>query len=176
MTKFRTVLVGFALLCGIAISGAGFVAAQDAPAADHPAHIHEGTCGPELNPNPLAPLENVVARQPAEDAEEADAEPQGVLLAPPVLYSETEVELNLDDIFASPHAINIHESPENAQNYIACGNIGGIVVDDMLAVGLAAENDSGYSGVAILERADDKTTVKVYLVEPVQDPAATPTT
>jgi len=174
MTKLRTVLVGFALLCALAISGAGFVAAQEAPAPDHPAHIHEGTCGPELNPTPKEPLANVVPRQPAEGEEEG--EPLGVLTAPTVLYSETDVPLNLDDILAAPHAINVHESQENAQNYIACGNIGGIEVDDQLSIGLFPENDSGYTGVAILERNDDQTTVKVYLVEPAEAEAATPTT
>jgi hypothetical protein len=174
MTKYRSILVGFALLCGVAISGAGFVTAQEAPAADHPAHIHEGECGPGLNPSPKEPLENIVPRQPAEGEEEA--EPLGVLTAPTVLYSETEVELNLDDILANSHAINVHESQENAQNYIACGNIGGIEVDDQLSIGLFPESDSGYTGVAILERNDDQTTVKVYLVEPAEAEAATPAT
>jgi hypothetical protein len=155
----------------VAISGASFVAAQEPPAADHPAHIHEGTCA-ELNPSPKEPLENVVPRQPAEGEEEA--EPLGILTAPTVKYSETDVELNLDDILAAPHAINIHESQENAQNYIACGDIGGIEVDDQLAIGLQQQNDSGHNGVAVLERNDDQTTVRVYLVEPADEPAATP--
>lgn len=171
MTKFRTVLVGFALLCGIAISSASFVAAQDAPAADHPAHIHEGSCA-ELNPSPKEPLENVVQRQPEEGAEET--EPLGNLTAATVLYSETEVELSIDDMLASSHAINIHESQENAQNYISCGDIGGIVIADQLAVGLREQNDSGYDGVAVLESSDDMTTVRIYLVQPSQEPVATP--
>ena len=173
MNHFRSVLVGVALLSGVAISGASLVAAQDAPAVEHPAHIHEGSCA-ELNPNPLAPLTSVVPREPAEDAEAEEQEPQGALTAAPVLFSETSVELSLDDILAAPHAINIHESPENAQNYIACGDIGGIVVEDSLYIGLNEQNDSGYHGVAVLERDDDQTTVQVYLVAPVEAPAATP--
>ncbi|MBA2278130.1 MAG: hypothetical protein H0W06_10240 [Chloroflexia bacterium] len=174
MGQFRSVLIGVAVLSGVAISGASLVAAQDEAAADHPAHIHEGSCA-DLNPNPLEPLTNIIPREPAEDAEEADQEPQGALTAVPVLYSETSVELNLDDILAAPHAINILESPENAQNYIACGDIGGLIIDDGLYIGLGELNDSGYNGVALLERDDDKTTVSVYLVEPVEAPAATPT-
>ncbi len=169
MTTLRSVLVGFVLLCVVAISGASLVAAQEAPEAAHPAHIHEGICA-ELNPSPKAPLENVIPRQP----EEEEAEPLGVLTAPTVLYSQTDVDLNLDDILASPHAINIHESQENAQNYIACGDIGGIEVENQLAIGLHSQNDSGYHGVAVLERNDDQTTVRVYLVEPVDGAAATP--
>ncbi len=169
MTTLRSVLVGFVLLCVVAISGASIVAAQEAPEAAHPAHIHEGTCA-ELNPSPKAPLENVIPRQP----EEEDAEPLGILTAPTVLYSQTDVELNLDDILASPHAVNIHESQENAQNYIACGDIGGIEVEDQLAIGIQSQNNSGYHGVAVLERNDDQTTVRVYLVEPVDGAAATP--
>ena len=169
MTTLRSVLVGFVLLSVVAISGASFVAAQEAPEADHPAHIHEGTCA-ELNPSPKAPLSNVMTRQP----EDGEAEPLGILTAPTVLYSETDVELNLDDILAAPHAINVHESAENAQNYIACGDIGGVEVDNQLAIGIQSQNDSGYHGVAVLERNDDQTTVRVYLVEPVEGAAATP--
>jgi len=175
MTQLRSVLIGLALLSGAAISSAGIVAAQDAEEAPpgRPIHIHEGTCA-ELNPTPLAPLTDITERMPEEDAEDTD--PRGVLTATTVLYSETEVELALDDILAASHAINVHESQENAQNYIACGDIGGIVVADQMLVGIQQLNDSGFSGVAVLESNDDKTTVKVYLVEPAEGPAATPAT
>jgi hypothetical protein len=93
-----------------------------------------------------------------------------------VLYSETDVEMSLDDILAESHSINIHESEEQIQNYIACGEIGGVKVDDQIIIGLRSLNDSGYTGVAILESDGDNTKVKVYLVEPMveQEPVATP--
>jgi plastocyanin len=71
----------------------------------------------------------------------------------------------LGDILSAPHAINVHESAEAIQNYIACGDIGGRVIDGDLVIGLSELNDSGHHGVAVLEGDDDGTDVKVYLSE-----------
>lgn len=83
----------------------------DGATGDHPAHIHEGTCD-DLDPNPKYPLTNVDA--------------DGV--------SSTEVDVSLDDLLASPYAINIHLSADNIATYVACGNIeaavGGETGDD----------------------------------------------
>jgi len=117
--------------------------------------------------------------------EESDDEtansPQGVLTAPPVLYSlSEEIELSFqDDVLATTHSINVHESEENIQNYIACGEIGGVVVDGELAISLRSMNESGSSGIAILtEDGDGNVDVAVYLAEPVTTeenvPDATP--
>ena len=101
-----------------------------------------------------------------------------MLTAPRVLYSETDVEMSLDDMLAESYSINLHESEEQIQNYIACGEIGGVRVDDQILVGLRSLNDSGYTGTAILESDGDNTNVKVYLAEPMveQEPVATPVT
>ena len=82
-----------------------------------------------------------------------------------VKESETDVPLPLGDILSAPHAINVHESADAIQNYIACGDIGGRVIDGDLVIGLRELNDSGHHGVAILEGDDDGTDVKVYLSE-----------
>jgi hypothetical protein len=87
---------------------------------DHPAHIHEGTCD-DLNPNPKYPLANVDA--------------DGV--------SSTDVDVSLEDLLASPYAINIHLSADNIATYVACGNIeaavgGGDTEDDD-----TADDDTG---------------------------------
>ena len=68
----------------------------------HPAHIHNGTCD-DLDPNPLYPLTTV--------------DENGT--------SETDVPYTLDDLLATPTAINLHESDTNLGTYIACGNITG---------------------------------------------------
>ena len=65
----------------------------------HPAQIHRGNCI-DLDPNPAFPLEDVVDGR-----------------------SETEVEVTLDDLVLDEHAVNVHESPENAGTYVACADV-----------------------------------------------------
>lgn len=185
MFAFRSLksLAATTVLAGtLALGGAAGVLAQDDTEVSghvHPAHIHEGTCD-DLNPSPAAPLTDITAWMNEEDDEDNDNNPQGVLTAPLMLRSETDVDMSLEDILANPHSINVHESAENIENYIACGEIGGIVVDDdgdTLAIGLSSMNDSGYYGVAFLEADDDQTNVKVWLAEPRvegDDATATP--
>lgn len=71
---------------------------SNAPAEPQPVHIHSGTCedlgGVEY------PLENL------QDG-----------------TSETTVDVPLDELRGGAFAINAHESEENIQNYVACGNI-----------------------------------------------------
>src|SRR5215213_6716273 len=123
--------------------------------APHPAHIHSGTCDN---------LGDIVA--PLKDVTELTAgESFGAATAVLVKESDTDVPLPLGDILAAPHAINIHESAEAIQNYIACGDIGGRVIDGDLTIGLRELNGSGYHGVAVLTGADDGTGVNVYLTE-----------
>jgi CHRD domain-containing protein len=64
-----------------------------------PAHIHEGTCD-DLNPQPAFPLQDVVNGS-----------------------SETDVDISLDDLTLSSYAVNVHESAEEADVYVACGDI-----------------------------------------------------
>src|SRR5215213_371662 len=123
--------------------------------APHPAHIHSGTCDN---------LGDIVA--PLSDVTEVTAgEKFGAPTALLVKESETDVPLPLGDILAAPHAINVHESAGAIQNYIACGDIGGRVIDGDLTVGLRELNGSGHHGVAVLEGGDNGTEVKVYLTE-----------
>ena len=164
-----TMLSGGLLLGG----GAGIALAQDEePAVGFPNHIHAGTCD-DLDPNPLAPLTDVVEWVNDTDDETENA-PQGVLTAPLVFRGETDVEISLEDILAESHSVNVHESAENIQNYIACGEIGGVVVEDdgsdTLVVALRPLNDSGYFGLAFLTADGDNTNVKVWLAEPAATP------
>ena len=48
----------------------------------------------------------------------------GATTALPVETSQTLVDATLDDLLAQPYAINVHESQDNIQNYIACGDLG----------------------------------------------------
>lgn len=119
----------------------------------HPAHIHSGSCD-DLG-DIVVPLTDVV--------ENTAGESFGSDQAVPVEVSETDVELSLSDLLAGPHAINIHQSAEAIQIYIACGDIGGRVIDGDLLIGLQEIDGSGHQGVARLETDDDGTEVSVYL-------------
>jgi plastocyanin len=121
----------------------------------HPAHIHQGTCD-ELG-DIVAPLDNV--------SEPEASEVSGTENPIPVRVSETLVELSLDDILAGEHSINIHESDDNIQEYIACGEIGGAVRGGKLVIGLGELNESSHTGVAVLEEAEGGTNVVVYLMD-----------
>src|SRR5688572_30124320 len=123
--------------------------------APHPAHIHSGTCD-DLG-DIVAPLSDVT--------EQTAGESFGASTALLVKESESDVPLPLGDILSAPHALNVHESAEAIQNYIACGDIGGRVIDGDLIIGLRELNGSGHHGVAVLEGDDDGTGVTVYLSE-----------
>jgi hypothetical protein len=90
---------------------------------ENPTHIHTGTCD-DLDPNPKYPLNNV---------ELNTTELVGT--------SDSEVDVSLDELLATPHLILIHKSAEELNTYYACGNI---VADT--AEANAAEEDSGTGG------------------------------
>jgi plastocyanin len=164
MTRFLKSVAGiggFLLILSLTIGG-GFALAQDgtpAGAAGHPVHIHEGTCD-TLDPAPLHMLNDIVA----------GAEVAG---ATAVETSATTVEASLADIANGGHSINAHESAENIDNYIACGEIGTLPADaDQIAIGLRESNGSGYSGVALLQANGEQTDVTIYLANGLSGAAA----
>ncbi len=181
LMTLKTLTVGVVLAGSFGAGGGGFALAQDEAAVtpSHPGHIHAGTCGPDLDPNPIGPLNNIEPRMNEESDDENANAPEGVLTASNVLTSlSEEVEVPWEDMLATSHAINIHESDENIDVYIACGDIGGVVVEGELVVALHPQNDSGYTGIAVLtEDSDGNVDVEVFLAEPLSDdaePDATP--
>jgi plastocyanin len=163
----RVVAAPVALLIVLAslamATGVSLVQAQGAGDLPHPAHIHSGSC---------AELGDIV--YPLQDVALATAgETFGSASAVPVEQSETDVEASLSDILAAPHAVNIHQSADAIQIYIACGDIGGRVIDGKLLIGLQEIDGSGYHGIAVLDGSDaDETEVSVYLANG-SAPAAT---
>ena len=172
MTTFLTgsrhlLAIAVIAMMGLGAFGATVVAQDETETVvTHPAHVHAGTCA-ELDPNPAYPLDNVGPRLTDDDELPASEDIKGSLTANAVEYSQTEIDVNLDDLLTEAHALNVHESDQNIGNYIACGDIGGPVLDDKLYIGLTEQNDSGYVGIATFEKKDDKTEVTVYLFNSV---------
>jgi hypothetical protein len=151
----------------------------------HPAHIHAGTC--ETLGDVVFPLNNLTPF----GMDAAPATPTGLPASPEagmgstpevgeidamgtpvtgagvaVAQSSTDVDASLDDIMAAEHAVNVHESVENIQNYIACGDITGSVTNGELHIQLQELNGSGFVGEAHLtDNGDGTTTVLVTLSE-----------
>lgn len=185
MRRSRSLFVGLALLGAFLLAGSGVTLAQGTTTGmdttPHPAHVHEGTCA-NLNPNPQYPLNSVQIRQPAGNKTPTPANMtpptlEGVQGVPVVLYSDTQIDVKLQDLLTSPHAINVHKSDAEIQTYIACGDIGGSIIDEQLVVAIYPQNNSGYFGMAVLSSKDNKTEVTIYLATPTGEtgaPAATP--
>jgi len=121
----------------------------------HPAHIHNGLCP---KPGDIA--------QPLNDLVIGTDQPVGVASAFPVEVSVGTVPMSLNDILASEHSINVHQSADAMDKYIACGDIGGHMLgDNALAIGLNELNGSGHRGVAWLQdNGDGSTSVNVFLI------------
>lgn len=74
---------------------------ENAGEGPQPIHIHPGTCA-DLDPTPQYPLTDVT---------------NGA--------SETTVDVSLDALLDGEFAINAHQSPEQLETYVACGDITG---------------------------------------------------
>jgi hypothetical protein len=149
--------------------------AQDEGDEPHPAHIHDGSC--ENLGDIAVPLNDVayggmaggmaMGGTPAAAASMstpmAMGETVGSSSAVPLKTSVTLVDLPLAQIADGQHAINIHESAEAIDVYIACGDVGGQMLGDMLVIGLQELNDSEQVGVAVLEEIGDRTQVAIFL-------------
>jgi hypothetical protein len=144
----------------------------------HPGHIHSGTCD-ELG-DVVFPLEDATSGgmgmgTPMAGMDMGAMATPGAGMGGGTYRSVTEVEAALDDILAAEHAINFHESAENIENYVACGDLTGTPEDGMLEIELEELNDSGISGQAMLEdNGDGTTTVTVELEHAGMGTMATP--
>jgi hypothetical protein len=158
----KRVLVPIGVVVVVLALGASAGFAQDAtPAggdqmmAHHPAHIHQGSCA-EPSPDPAYTLSEI-----GMNMEEHEAGP-----AIGVEISVTTVDATLADLLVRPSAIDVHEVKELGEAFaapIACGDLGGQPTGDVLAVGIHEVDASGFSGIAVLQAAGDKTTVTLYM-------------
>jgi len=162
LAPLAVLVAAFVFVSGLLIGfGGNSTAAQEQES--HPAHIHSGACGTGLG-DVVYPLDNVGGGTMM--GTPVTGQQMGATDAIPVQTSTTVVKTTLADLVGEAYAINVHESADNIQNYIACGNIGGMVMGSDLSIGLAELNNSGYSGVAWLhDNGDGTTTVLVGLTE-----------
>ena len=160
-----------ALAAALAVGGLGSVAiAQDATpeggvlpddliAPPRPAHVHEGSCDE-------GELGGIVA--PLTDLTDASGAILGNTEATVAASSFTSVPLPLDTILAADHAINVHLSEEEIEQYIACGEIGGPLNEaGNLVIGLKEQQRSGFAGIAFLAPGADgaSTDISVFVAE-----------
>lgn len=92
-----------------------------APATAQPAHIHQGQCGPTLNPVPKFPLADVT---------------NGA--------STTTVNAKLADLTTGGFAINVHKSATDLTTYVACGNIPTATANAAPVPSAAPQTGGGY--------------------------------
>ncbi len=164
-----------------AISGQGLDATPspqlDTEGGDlaHPAHIHAGTCenlGEVVFPlSDVAPLDAEASPVASSTASPAAGDADEDVIA----ESTTILDVTLDDILGGEHAVNVHESAENIDVYIACGDITGTPTHGHLRVDLQELNDSGLIGRAVLTaNPDGTTTVTVTLMQADTGATGTP--
>ena len=156
-------VIAVAALTLVVPAGRAQTPVADTAAEAHPAHIHSGTCD-QLG-DVVYPLADVVT---------LTGEEMGTAGGHPVKVSEVNhLDVSLQEILDGEYAINVHESADAIDVYIACGNIGGMVHEREngegmeIVIGLAELNDSGHVGIAWLgDDGEGGTNVSVSLVEP----------
>ncbi len=164
------VMVAALMLAAGLITGLGWKASAHGDES-HPSHIHTGTC--EAIGDVVFPLSSVSGDFEVEGVASAGAEAVGAPSAIPVDAGVTKVAAPLADIVAGGHTIVVHESTENIGNYIACGDVGGVMLGESdLPIGLGELNESGYSGIAWLhDNGEGTTNVSIFLTSPGEEGA-----
>lgn len=167
--RLSVATLGGAMLLGGMLAGSAGPAAAHGEATSHPAHIHSGNC--TAIGDVLFPLSDVGAT--TRDATPMAGGSLDQASAIPVDASVTTIEVALADVLAGDHTIVVHESADEIQNYVACGDIGGTMLGESdLPIGLGELNDSGISGIAWLhDNGDGTTDVTLLLTKTVVQPA-----
>jgi hypothetical protein len=132
-----------------------------AHAADgHPARVHEGTCealGPVAFPLTGVGAAVDLDQQPI--ATPTTVNPQSSYQ---IMESETIVPMTLQDLLTSDHAVMIYDNDVDMQG-VACGTVGGALLGDTLAVGLAEMGVPGHTGFALFRADGDQMDVTVLI-------------
>jgi hypothetical protein len=168
--RFEPILLGLAILALLAAPALAGVQGQtrddpatpqgEIPPVPRPIYIYAGECG-DLR-EVLWPLNRLISPSGtvggSDDADRTE-------------YSFTaNMPLTIERMLAGDYAINVHESDQNPDHVLTCGNIGG-VPDSVgrLVVGLREQGDSGVSGIAVLSPSPSDpamTFVSVFIAGP----------
>src|SRR5262249_40233010 len=106
-----------------------------------PVFIVGGTCA--------SPDETISYNLIDAGSEQSGGKRQGAKSAIATSSSVTSIRVQLDDLLSKSHAV-IVRAGTSSDALIACGEIGGVVVDKSLSLGLQERNGSGYAGIAAL--------------------------
>lgn len=138
----------------------------------HPARIQKGSC--TALGGVAFQLTGACAAITLAGTPEPAPELTGAESASSLKGSETTLETSLSTLTKEPHAIVVYESDEAMDRIIACGDVGGLLTAQMpgmvmpgdeLAIWLAAVNDSGYAGLALLRAEGTEATLRLFLNE-----------
>lgn len=158
----RMLLIGVLMLSSLVPLGAGgriqeADSAQDAGLPSLPAHIHAGSCE-NFDSTPRFPLSDVSIRSTGDDPVDSDA-------TVPAGMSVTTIDTRLTDVLAGQYVVDVHERAQDDERSITCGELGGELGDNEVAIGLKEQDRSGYAGIAWLRAEGDTTAVTVFLAE-----------
>ncbi len=155
-TSFETLTV---------LDAPGAASRLGSPDADraHPAQIQRGTCA--ALGDVAFPLSRVGESAASDGTLSVASGSIGAMSAVAVSISTTTIAAPIAELATGGYAINIQKSEQNAQTSVACGDIGGPMLDGDLIVGLQQLHNSGDVGVAVLHPdTDNRTTVSLYLL------------
>jgi hypothetical protein len=119
--------------------------------------IHPGSCA-DTAPAPVVVLNNPVPSGSPDD-------PSAPLL------SYTEAPVALTDLLSAPHALVVTLGGD-IDAALACGDLEDSDQDGMLSVDLREQNDSGFTGVALLTAAGETSRISIVLAETPPTPLA----
>lgn len=145
--------------------------------AVNPIAIHQGTCESPVG-QPAYMLEDPTPWGSGGD----DTTTIGTNPGPPVAVSKSEISASLDALTSTPYVVAVHANADDYGTIVACGQIAGIERDGTLVIQLTAADDSGVSGIAVIEQnnglhldlgddrtiqiTEDKLDITVYLIRP----------
>ncbi|MDQ3656118.1 MAG: hypothetical protein M3457_13705, partial [Chloroflexota bacterium] len=166
--RARCIVITAALV--VATYAGTAIAAQES--GGHPVRLHQGTCD---DVGAVAfELTGVGAEITLEGSPVPTIEMMGPEGSRPILLSVTTLEADLLEIVDGGHTMVVSESDEAMERIIACGDVGGprisqmvgmVMPGDELAIVLAEHDGSGYAGIALLTAEGLTTTVRIYLAQ-----------
>lgn len=127
---------------------------DDNPA--HPAAFHTGSCDSPSDEAAYT-LATVGPQENDEGEPVAAADTLGQLTTSPVLSGAGLIDAPLESLVdeGNPYVLVVHESEQEMDSLLACGEVAGPVVDGQITLALRPLNDSDYAGLAVLGTTED---------------------